>query len=87
MASQTAAQFNVLEDPARVRVLEILTAGRSSVSGLAQILSLQKSQLSHELAVLRRAALIDRTREGSMVHYSLRQPNWVQMLRMIAREC
>lgn len=86
VAAMKADVFKALAHPARVRVLDILAGGEHSVSRLAEDLGMEISHLSHQLAVLRRSALVDSRREGSVVFYSLRQPQLSQLLALVAGE-
>lgn len=86
VATMKADVFKALAHPARVRVLDILAAGECSVGRLAEVLGMEISHLSHQLAVLRRSALVDSRREGSVVFYSLRQPQLSQLLGLVAGE-
>lgn len=86
VAAMKADVFKALGHPARVRVLDVLSDGEQSVGRLAEALGMEISHLSHQLAVLRRAALVDGRREGSVVFYSLRQPQLSHLLGLIAGE-
>lgn len=78
--------FKALGHPARVRVLDLLSDGEQSVGRLAAVLGMEISHLSHQLAVLRRAALVDSRRDGSVIFYSLRQPQLSHLLGLIVGE-
>jgi ArsR family transcriptional regulator len=66
--------------------LELLTEGDHSVGRMAELLGMEISHLSHQLAVLRRAGLVNSRREGSAVFYTLRQPHLVHLLTLVAGE-
>ncbi len=78
--------FKALAHPVRVRALELLADGDRSVGWLTEAMTMEISHLSHHLAVLRRAGLVDSRREGSVVHYWLRQPQYTQILAIVAGE-
>ncbi|TXN28925.1 ArsR/SmtB family transcription factor [Lacisediminihabitans profunda] len=80
VARLTADLFRAVAHPARVRVLEVLMSGESSVGVLAERLGMEISHLSHQLGVLRRAHLVVTRREGPMVYYSIRDPRLSQLL-------
>lgn len=63
--------FKTLGHPARIRVLELLSAREHSVGELLGELAVEPSNLSQQLAVLRRAGLVASRREGSTIFYSL----------------
>jgi len=73
-----AELFRALAHPARVRVLEVLAEGEQSVGDLAQIVGLEPSHLSQQLAILRRAALVTSRKEGSTVFYAVRDEGVVR---------
>ncbi len=63
--------FKTLGHPLRIRVLELLSAGEQSVGELLRTTEIEASNLSQQLAVLRRAGLVTTRKEGSTVYYSL----------------
>ena len=63
--------FKTLSHPMRIRVLELLSVREHSVGELLRELDVEASNLSQQLAVLRRAGLVTTRREGSTVFYSL----------------
>lgn len=69
-----AELFKALGHPARVRVLEVLVDGERTVGELQPLVGIEASHLSQQLGVLRRAGLVSSRREGSSVHYALRDP-------------
>jgi DNA-binding transcriptional ArsR family regulator len=72
--------FKTLGHPARIRVLELLSEREMPVSELLPELSLEASNLSQQLAVLRRAGLVTARREGSQVYYALTSPHVAELL-------
>jgi len=75
-----AELFKALGHPARVRVLEVLVDGEHTVSELVPLVGIESSHLSQQLGVLRRAGLVTTRREGSSVHYALRDPLVAELL-------
>ena len=63
--------FKTLSHPMRIRVLELLSARERPVGELLRELDVEASNLSQQLAVLRRAGLVTTRKEGSTVYYSL----------------
>ena len=53
-----AGVFKVLGDPTRLRILQALMGGECCVSDLADNLVMEQSAVSHQLRVLRDAALV-----------------------------
>ncbi|MEZ5117935.1 MAG: metalloregulator ArsR/SmtB family transcription factor [Candidatus Nanopelagicales bacterium] len=66
--------FRTLGHPARIRVLELLSERDHAVHELLDAVDIEPSNLSQQLAVLRRAGLVAQRREGGEVVYSLVVP-------------
>ncbi|MBZ6199298.1 metalloregulator ArsR/SmtB family transcription factor [Streptomyces olivaceus] len=63
--------FKMLGHPVRIRVLELLQDGPRPVRELLADIGVEPSNLSQQLAVLRRSGLVRATRTGSTVVYEL----------------
>lgn len=72
--------FRTLGHPVRVRVLELLLEGPRPVHELLVEIEVEASNLSQQLAVLRRAGLVSSRREGSSVLYTLSSPEVAEMM-------
>ncbi len=72
--------FKTLGHPARIRILEVLSEGPRSVSALQPDVGIEASHLSQQLAVLRRAGVVDSERDGSSVIYSITDPQILELL-------
>ncbi len=72
--------FRTLGHPARIRVLELLGQREHAVSELLPEVGIEPTNLSQQLAVLRRAGLVLTRREGSSVYYSLTNPEIAELL-------
>jgi DNA-binding transcriptional ArsR family regulator len=66
-----AELFRTLGHPVRIRVLELLQDGPQPVRGLLAEIDVEASNLSQQLAVLRRAGLVTSARDGASVVYAL----------------
>ncbi|MQY06887.1 ArsR/SmtB family transcription factor [Actinomadura macrotermitis] len=66
-----AELFKTLGHPVRVRVLELLGRGPMPVRDLLAAIEVEPSNLSQQLAVLRRAGIVDARRQGATVTYEL----------------
>lgn len=85
VAQIKAELFKALAHPLRVRALEVLVRGERSVGDLASTLEVDLSHLSQQLAVLRRAEVVQTRREGNTIYYSV--PNaGIAALLTTARE-
>jgi DNA-binding transcriptional ArsR family regulator len=72
--------FKTLGHPARIRVLELLSEREMSVGEILPEVRLEASNLSQQLAVLRRAGLVTTRKEGSVVYYSLTSEQIAELL-------
>ncbi|MFC4071862.1 ArsR/SmtB family transcription factor [Actinoplanes subglobosus] len=75
-----AELFRTLGHPVRIRVLELLQDGPRPVRELLTLIEVEPSNLSQQLAVLRRAGLVTSSREGSLVMYALSTPDVADLL-------
>ncbi|MDT7043200.1 metalloregulator ArsR/SmtB family transcription factor [Candidatus Nitronereus thalassa] len=64
-------KLKLLADPTRLAVLESLMDQPRRVGELVSILEVEQSLLSHHLALLREAGLVDALRKGKAVLYQL----------------
>ncbi|MFB9907856.1 ArsR/SmtB family transcription factor [Allokutzneria oryzae] len=77
--------FKTLGHPARIRALELLSQRDHSVAEMLPEVGIEATNLSQQLAVLRRAGLVATRREGSTVVYSLTSPCVAELLA-VARQ-
>ena len=64
--------FSSISDHTRIRIVHALTeADRLNVSQIAEYTGLSISAISHQLRLLRDRAMLQATREGRSVYYSL----------------
>lgn len=70
-SSPCAEKLKLLADTTRLAVLEALMEQPRHVSELMSLLSVEQSLLSHHLALLREAGLVDAIRDGKTVRYQL----------------
>lgn len=68
---KAAAFLKIFGDPTRMRIMWALDRHEMCVCDLANVLSMTKSAVSHQLAILRNAALVKYRREVKTVYYSL----------------
>ena len=79
----TASMCKALNDPKRLTVLYALRDGARSVTELCAILDAPQSNTSQHLAVLRNRGLVDTTRQGNTVLYSLRHPKILEAIDVL----
>ncbi|MFE0701099.1 ArsR/SmtB family transcription factor [Streptomyces sp. NPDC058872] len=77
--------FRMLGHPVRIRVLELLQDGPMAVRDLLAEIDVEASNLSQQLAVLRRSGIVVSTREGSTVTYELAGGDVADLLRAARR--
>ncbi len=72
--------FRTLGHPVRIRVLELLCERDHAVHELLAEIPLEPSNLSQQLAVLRRTGLVRQHRAGGEVVYSILVPEVAELL-------
>ena len=72
--------FRALGHPARIRLLQILCGGERTVRALQAELGLDSGGTSQHLAALRKQGLVTGRREGTSVHYRLKDPRVLDLL-------
>ncbi|WP_406405714.1 ArsR/SmtB family transcription factor [Streptomyces sp. NBC_01643] len=73
--------FRMLGHPVRIRVLELLQDGPMPVRDLLAAIEIEPSNLSQQLAVLRRSGIVNATRESSTVVYELAGGDVAELMR------
>ncbi len=63
--------FKIIGDETRCRILLATSQQEMCVCDLANVLSMSKSSVSHQLALLRDAGLVKARKEGKEVYYML----------------
>lgn len=66
-----AELFKIFGDSTRIRILFVLFEAEVCVCGLAQVLNMKQSAISHQLRILKQNKLVKSRREGKSVFYSL----------------
>jgi ArsR family transcriptional regulator, arsenate/arsenite/antimonite-responsive transcriptional repressor len=72
--------FRMLGHPVRIRVLELLGERPRQVRELLAEIDVEASNLSQQLAVLRRAEIVVSSRDGSAVTYALAGPDVADLM-------
>ncbi|MEO6701295.1 MAG: metalloregulator ArsR/SmtB family transcription factor [Jatrophihabitantaceae bacterium] len=80
-----AELFRTLGHPVRIRVLELLQDGPKAVRQLLAEIEVEPSNLSQQLAVLRRAGVVTATRDGSTVIYALAASDVAELMTAARR--
>jgi len=74
--------FRALAHPARIAILERLSAKAHTVQELQDALTLDQPAVSQHLAALRARLLVSARKEGTTAHYTLRSPLVAGLLRV-----
>ena len=75
-----------IADPTRQQLLDlILAAGDATASGLARDLPITRQGVAKHLAVLERAGLVEATRSGREVRFTVRRDRLDQATRRMAQ--
>ena len=69
-----AGIFQALGHPTRVAIVEFLSHGEMSVSGLCEKVGVEQANASQHLAVLRNKHIVETRKEGNQIFYRLRGP-------------
>lgn len=77
--------FRMLGHPVRIRVLELLQDGPTPVRDLLAAIEVEPSNLSQQLAVLRRSGIVTSTRDGATVVYQLAGGDVADLMRAARR--
>ncbi|WP_338868935.1 autorepressor SdpR family transcription factor [Spirosoma sp. SC4-14] len=63
--------FKALNDPTRRQILDLLRDGDLNAGEIADRFDMTKPSISHHLDLLRQAGLVEATKQGQFIHYSL----------------
>ncbi|MFU8769685.1 MAG: ArsR/SmtB-type metalloregulator TsoR [Desulfotignum sp.] len=80
---QVAFLARSLSDGNRLRILQVISTGRKSVSAIIEILELSQPLVSHHLKELKRSLLVKVEREGPFVYYELADPRILIVLQTL----
>src|ERR1700759_347029 len=77
------SEFEVLAEPARRRLLDLMIAGPRPAGELAREAGLSQPNASRHLRVLREAGLVERTADGRRRLYGLRGDGFADLARWL----
>jgi DNA-binding transcriptional ArsR family regulator len=69
-----AGRFKVLAEPMRLRILHAIQSGEKTVTRIIEVTGASQANISKHLAVLTRAEMVGRRKEGLNVFYSITDP-------------
>lgn len=81
-ASLTSRFFQVLSDPTRVRIVELLLEQERNVGELVALLGLQQGRVSSHLACLKWCGFIQNRREGKYIYYRIADGRVREVMRL-----
>ena len=71
LAELIAQRFRVIGEPTRIRILDRLREGETSVQDLTDALGSSQQNVSKHLGVLAQAGIVGRRKEGNLSHYRI----------------
>ena len=78
-----ARYFSLLAEPTRLRILHAICQSEQSVTAIAAAAGATQTNVSRHLALLLRAGVVGRHREGSTVYYAIADPEFVTICRSV----
>jgi ArsR family transcriptional regulator len=84
-AEQAVGALKLLANPERLLLLCQLSQGEFSVGELEEQLGIHQPTLSQQLGVLRSQGVVATRREGKNIHYSVADPNLLEILAVLYR--
>ncbi|GAB3946193.1 autorepressor SdpR family transcription factor [Spirosoma harenae] len=63
--------FKALNDPTRRQILDLLREGDLNAGEIAERFDMTKPSISHHLDLLRQAGLVEATKQGQFINYTL----------------
>jgi DNA-binding transcriptional ArsR family regulator len=78
-----ARYFGLLSAPTRLRILHTICQDERSVSAIVVATGATQTNVSRHLALMHRAGVVSRRREGSTVYYRVADPEFVEICRSV----
>ncbi|MCX6216605.1 autorepressor SdpR family transcription factor [Spirosoma sp.] len=63
--------FKALNDPTRRQILDLLRGGDMNAGEIAEGFNMTKPSISHHLDLLRQSGLVEATKQGQFINYTL----------------
>ena len=80
-----ARLFAVLSEGSRLRILQVLQSGASSVGELVERSGLKQANVSKQLGILLSAGIIDRRQDGNRAIFSIKLPMVFKLCELVCR--
>jgi len=81
--SRVADYFNVLSEPARLRIMYAVCSGEKSVSEVIELCGSSQANVSRHLSALHKTGILLRRKEGTTVFYSIADNATVEMCQTV----
>jgi DNA-binding transcriptional ArsR family regulator len=78
-------QLKALAHPLRYRIIECLLGGECNVGEIESVAGIGQPTLSQQLAVLRKAGLVDTRKEAKLVYYRLDRDLFARLATSLGR--
>jgi len=81
--SSTAFLAKSLSDGNRLRIIQLISRGKKSVSAIVEELELSQPLVSHHLKELKRSLLVKVERDGPFIYYELADSRVVEVIHTL----
>jgi DNA-binding transcriptional ArsR family regulator len=78
-----AQHFSLLAEPTRLKILHAICTDERSVTDIVAATGATQTNVSRHLALMHRAGVVTRRREGSTVFYRVDSPEFVEICRNV----
>lgn len=82
-AAIVADRFRALGDPTRLRILDTLRSGESTVGDLVSVTGLGQANVSKHLQTLHRQGFVERRKDGTRTIYRVGDPAVFQLCDLV----
>lgn len=82
---RAAEVLKTVAHPLRLRIVELLESGEKSVNELRDLLGVTQPLTSQHLSQMRMRGVLGSRREGTLVYYSIANPDVVKVIHCIRR--
>jgi len=80
-AAHVAELFRTFSDTSRVRILSALVDKEANTMGLAEMVGVTESAVSHHMRGLRQMRIVQARRDGKEVYYSVGDPHIIALFQ------